>query len=66
MTTEIIGYALIGIFLGPVASFAITPIFCLLRTIFFVPFIFLKQKTPSDVQSGGVVQPGKVAPKGNS
>ena len=39
MATEIIAYALIGIFLGPVASLAITPIFWLLRTIFFIPFI---------------------------
>lgn len=28
-----------GIFLGPVASLAITPLFCLLRMLFYVPFI---------------------------
>lgn len=39
MEAKIIAYILIGIFLGPVASLAITPIFCLLRKLFFVPFI---------------------------
>ena len=39
MEAKIIAYVLIGIFLGPVASLAITPVFCLLRKIFFVPFI---------------------------
>lgn len=39
METKIIAYVLIGIFLGPVASLAITPIFCLLRKLFYVPFI---------------------------
>lgn len=39
MTAKIIAYVLIGVFLGPVASLFITPIFCLLRKLFFVPFI---------------------------
>lgn len=39
MEAKIITYILIGIFLGPVASLAITPVFCLLRKLFFVPFI---------------------------
>ncbi|MBP3477219.1 MAG: hypothetical protein J6K48_13045 [Lachnospiraceae bacterium] len=39
MEVKIIAYILVGIFLGPVVSIAITPIFCLLRKIFFVPFI---------------------------
>ena len=39
MEAKIIAYVLIGIFLGPVASLAITPVFCLLRKLFFVPFI---------------------------
>ena len=39
MEAKIIAYVLIGIFLGPVASLAITPLFCLLRKLFYVPFI---------------------------
>lgn len=39
MVAKIIAYVLIGIFLGPVASLAITPLFCLLRKLFYVPFI---------------------------
>lgn len=39
MEAKIIACILIGIFFGPVASLAITPIFCLLRIIFYVPFI---------------------------
>lgn len=39
MEAKIIAYVLIGIFLGPVASLVITPIFCLLRKLFYVPFI---------------------------
>lgn len=39
MEARIIAYVLIGIFLGPVASLAITPLFCLLRKLFYVPFI---------------------------
>ena len=55
MEVKIIAYALIGIFLGPVASIAITPIFCLLRKIFFVPFICenLREKAK---KNGHVVQ----------
>lgn len=39
MEAKILAYVLIGIFLGPIFSLAVTPIFCLLRKIFFVPFI---------------------------
>lgn len=39
MGVKIIAYVIIGIFLGPVASLAITPIFCLLWKIFYLPFI---------------------------
>ena len=39
ITAKIIASVLVGIFLGPVASVAITPVFCFLRKIFFVPFI---------------------------
>ena len=39
MGVKIIAYVLLGIFLGPVVSLAITPIFCLLRKIFYLPFI---------------------------
>ncbi len=39
MDVKLIAYVILGIFLGPVASLVITPIFCLLRKIFYVPFI---------------------------
>lgn len=39
MTAKIIAYILIGICLGPIFSVGVTPIFCLLRKIFYVPFI---------------------------
>ena len=39
MEIKIITYVLMGIFLGSVASLAITPLFCLLRMLFYVPFI---------------------------
>lgn len=39
MEVKIIFYVLLGIFLGPVASLVITPVFCLLRILFYVPFI---------------------------
>lgn len=39
MSANIIAYVLIGVFHGPVVSLAITPLFCLLRKIFFVPFM---------------------------
>lgn len=39
MEVKIIFYVLMGIFLGPVASLVITPVFCLLRILFYVPFI---------------------------
>lgn len=55
MLEEIIAYGLIGIFLGPVASVVITPIFCLLRKIFFVPFIREKLREEAE-NKGHVVQ----------
>lgn len=55
MTTKIIAYTLIGLFLGPVASLLITPIFCLLRKIFFVPFI-RKRLIEKAKQRGHVVE----------
>ena len=39
MEVKIIFYVLVGIFLGPVASLAITPVFWLLRAWFYVPGI---------------------------
>ncbi len=39
MDVKLIAYVILGIFLRPVASLVITPIFCLLRKIFYVPFI---------------------------
>lgn len=39
MEAKIIAYILIGVFGGPVAAIVLTPIVCLLRKIFFVPFI---------------------------
>ena len=36
---ELLAYILVGIGLAPVLSLAITPVFWLLRTIFYVPFI---------------------------
>ena len=48
MEAKIIACALIGIFSGPIFSLAVTPIFCLLRTIFYVPFIrknYLKRQS---------------------
>lgn len=39
METKVIACVLIGFFLGPVASLAITPLFSILRKVFFVPII---------------------------
>lgn len=55
MEAKIIAYILIGIFLGPVASLAITPVFCLLRKIFFVPIIRGKLRESAE-KKGHVVQ----------
>lgn len=55
MEAKIIAYVLIGVFLGPVASLAITPVFCLLRKIFFVPFI-RKSLIEKAKEDGHVVQ----------
>ena len=55
MEAKIIACALIGIFLGPVASLAITPVFCFLRTIFFVPFIRGKLREEAE-RKGHVVE----------
>ena len=55
MEAKIIAYILIGIFGGPLAAIALTPIVCLLRKIFFVPFIrkSLREKAK---EKGHVVQ----------
>lgn len=55
MAAKIIAYALLGIFLGPVASLAITPIFCLLRKIFYVPLI-RKRLIKKATEDGHVVE----------
>lgn len=55
MEAKIIAYVLIGIFLGPVASLAITPVFCLLRKIFYVPLIREKLREKAK-EEGHVVQ----------
>ena len=39
MEAKLIVCILAGVFFGPVISLVITPIFCLLRVIFYVPFI---------------------------
>lgn len=39
MLVKLITFILLGIFLGPLVSLVITPLFCLLRKIFYVPFI---------------------------
>lgn len=39
MEAKIIAYILIGIFGGPIAAIPLTPIVCLSRKIFFLPFI---------------------------
>ena len=39
MEVRLIALILTGVFIGPIVSLVITPLFCLLRKIFFVPFI---------------------------
>lgn len=39
MDAKLIAYIILGVFLGPIASVAITPIFCVLWKIFYLPFI---------------------------
>lgn len=55
MTAKIIAYILIGICLGPIFSVGVTPIFCLLRKIFYVPFI-RKSLIEKAERKGHVVQ----------
>lgn len=55
MSVEIIAYILGGIFLGPIAAIVVTPIFCLLRTIFFVPFIRDKLRAEA-IKKGHVIE----------
>ena len=50
---EILAYVLIGIGLGPILSLGITPVFCLLRTIFYVPFI--RERLLEEAQKKGHV-----------
>lgn len=55
MEVKLIAYVLIGIFLGPVASLVMTPVFCLLRKMFFLPFI-RKSLIENAKQNGHVVE----------
>lgn len=55
MEVKIIAYVLIGIFLGPLVSLVVTPIFCILRKIFFVPFIRKNLRKKAE-QEGHVVK----------
>lgn len=55
MEVKIIAYMLVGIFLGLIASIVVTPIFCLLRTIFFVPFIREKLRKEA-IRKGHVIE----------
>lgn len=55
MEAKIIACVLIGIFLGPVASLAITPLFCLLRKLFYVPFIRKSLREKAE-RKGNVVE----------
>lgn len=55
MEVKIIAYTLVGIILGPIASIAVTPIFCLLRMIFFVPFIREKLRKEA-IRKGHVIE----------
>ena len=50
MKVKLIALVITGVFLGPIASLVITPIFCFLRKIFFVPFIreSLREKAKRD------------------
>lgn len=55
MLAKIIFAVLVGIFAGPVVSIVITPVFCLLRTTYYVPFIRgkLREEAP---KNGHVVE----------
>lgn len=55
MEVKIIAYVLIGIFLGPVVSLAITPLFCLLRKLFYIPFIRKSLREKAE-RKGNVVE----------
>lgn len=55
LIAKIIACVLIGIPLGPMASVVLTPIFCVLRTIFFVPFIRKKLQKEA-IKKGHVVE----------
>ena len=55
MEVKIIFYVLMGIFLGPVASLVITPVFCLLRILFYVPFICKSLQEEAE-RKGNVVE----------
>lgn len=55
MEAKIIAYILIGIFGGPLAAIVLTPIVCLLRKIFFVPFIRKKLREKAE-RKGHVVE----------
>lgn len=55
MGVKIIAYVLTGIFLGPIISLALTPIFCLHRKIFFVPFI-RKSLREKAIKKGHVIE----------
>ena len=55
MEVKIIFYVLMGIFLGPVASLVITPVFWLLRTLFYVPFICKSLQEEAE-RKGNVVE----------
>lgn len=39
MSAKLLAYIILGVCLGPIASVAITPIFCVLWKIFYLPFI---------------------------
>lgn len=55
MEVKIIFYVLMGIFLGPVASLVITPVFWLLRAWFYVPFICKSLQEEAE-RKGNVVE----------
>ena len=55
MMAKVIAYVLVGIFLGPIFSIAVTPIFCLLRTIFYVPLIRKKLREKA-IEEGHVIE----------
>lgn len=55
MEMKIIAYMIVGISLGLTVSIALTPIFCLLRKIFFVPFIREKLRQEA-IRKGHVIE----------